>query len=218
MYESLYNEWMQEFYTRAHTADKKHVTGILLGGSTKRLLTSGKYNGLPTTVNSLGMDDKLVTEPNTIKSVTKEYWFKLYKQQDTPDIPKPWLNIPSVTEVQKQVEQEPFKWPVPTSVADFQAMLRKENHQPTPGPDEWEKWCVKNLSDDLSSHELYFPGKCQGYVANIYSQTRYPYKSTQLLWFDAFEFLSKLTYDLAQLQAGSIHSKNENHIRSPGCY
>src|SRR6202050_5383580 len=30
-------------------------------------------------------------------------------------------------------------------------MLRKGNHQPAPGPDEWEKWCVKNLSDEALS-------------------------------------------------------------------
>src|ERR1700689_4626973 len=30
-------------------------------------------------------------------------------------------------------------------------MLRKGNHQPAPGPDEWEKWCIKNLSDDTLS-------------------------------------------------------------------
>jgi hypothetical protein len=31
IYKSLYNKWMQEFYTRAHNADKKHITGTLLG-------------------------------------------------------------------------------------------------------------------------------------------------------------------------------------------
>lgn len=44
MYKSLYNERMQEFYTRARDSDKKRVTGTLLGGSTKRLLKSGEYN------------------------------------------------------------------------------------------------------------------------------------------------------------------------------
>ena len=101
MYKSLYDERMQEFYTRAHNADKKHVTGTLLGGLTKRLLFSGEYNGLLTAVNSQSTDDELVTEPNAIKRVTKEYWSKLYKQQDTPDVPKPWLDTPSVTEVRK---------------------------------------------------------------------------------------------------------------------
>src|ERR1700683_5048285 len=69
MYKSLYDERMQEFYTRAHNADKKHVTGTLLGGSSKRLLFSGEYNGLPTAVNSLSTDDKLCTDTKTIQRV-----------------------------------------------------------------------------------------------------------------------------------------------------
>jgi hypothetical protein len=142
---------MQELYARAHTTDKKRITGTLLGGSAKKLMATGEYNGLPTVVNSLGLDDKLVTEPNAIKSVTKEYWSKLYKQQDTPDVPKLWLDSPTVTEVRERVEQEPFEWPVPASVADFRAMLRKGNHRPAPGPNKWGKWCVKNLSDDALS-------------------------------------------------------------------
>ena len=141
---------MQELYTRTRDADKKCVTRPLLGGSTKRLLTSGEYNSLPTAVNSLGTDDELITEPNAVKRVTKD-WSKLYKQQDTPDAPKPWIDTPSVTEVQKRVEQEPFNWPVSASVADFRAMLRMGNHRPTPGPDGWEKWCIKNSSDDMLS-------------------------------------------------------------------
>ena len=104
--------------------------------------------GLP---GVIGADDELITEPNTIKGVTREYWSKLYKQQDTPDVPKPRLDTPSVTEVRSRVRQEPFEWPIPASVADFRAKLRKGNHRPAPRPDEWEKWCVKNLSDDALS-------------------------------------------------------------------
>ena len=47
-----------------------------------------QYNGLLTAVNSLNVDDKLVTEPNTVKSVTRDYWSNLYKQQDMLDLPK----------------------------------------------------------------------------------------------------------------------------------
>jgi hypothetical protein len=128
MYKSLYNKRMQEFYARAHAADKKQVTGILLGGSSKSLIASGEYHGLPTAVNSIGVDDELITEPNTIKRVMREYWSKLYKQQDTPDVPKPWLDTPSVIKVRSRVRQELFEWPIPASVADFRAMLRKGNH------------------------------------------------------------------------------------------
>ena len=34
-----------------------------------------------------------------------------------------------------------------TSVA-FRAMLWKGNHRPAPGPNRWEKWIIKNLSDN----------------------------------------------------------------------
>ncbi|PPQ97937.1 LOW QUALITY PROTEIN: hypothetical protein CVT26_002942 [Gymnopilus dilepis] len=33
------------------------------------------------------------------------------------------------------------------SLGDFRATLRKGNQRPSPGPDGWGKWCVKNLSD-----------------------------------------------------------------------
>jgi hypothetical protein len=65
----------------------------------KRLMASSEYIGLPIAVNSLDMEEKLVTEPEDVRSVTREYWSKLYKQQDVPNIPKPWLETPSVTEV-----------------------------------------------------------------------------------------------------------------------
>jgi hypothetical protein len=32
-------------------------------------------------------------------------------------------------------------------VDDFRAMIRRGNHRPAPGPDGWEKWLIKNLSD-----------------------------------------------------------------------
>ena len=55
--------------------------------------------------------------------------------------------MPSVLEVRKWVDNNLFQWPIPCNITDFRAMLRQGNHRPAPGPDEWEKWCVKNLSD-----------------------------------------------------------------------
>jgi len=73
-----------------------------------------------------------------------------------------------VIAVWKWVEAEPFQWPVPSNIADFRAMLQQGNHRQAPGPDEWEKWCIKNLSDfalslvlDLHNYEVMnskFPG------------------------------------------------------------
>jgi hypothetical protein len=103
----------------------------------------------------------LVTDPEQVKLTTKMYWSKLYKHQETPDILKPWLSTPSVVETWKQAEKEPFQWPIPCNITDFHAMLRHGNHRPASGPDEWEKWCIKILSDfalalvlDLHNYEV----------------------------------------------------------------
>ena len=122
LYKTLYNERMSELYARAHATDKKQVTGVLLGGSAKKLMSTGDYFGMPTALISHD-GDTLVTDPEMIKSVTKDYWSKLYTQQDMPDVPKPWISTPSVVDVRKRVEADPFQWPVPSNIADFRAML-----------------------------------------------------------------------------------------------
>src|SRR5882762_3575277 len=123
LYKNLYNERMSEIYMCAQASDKKRITSTLRGGSAKKLISMENYFGMPTALNSAD-SDTLVTDPETVKSVTREYWSKLYAQQNPPDVPKPWLSTPSVSEVHKRVEIEPFQWPVPSNIADFRAMLR----------------------------------------------------------------------------------------------
>ena len=100
LYKKLYNERMSEIYARAQAANKKRVAGILLRGSAKRLVSTGEYFGMPTALTSSD-GNTLVTDPEQVKSTTKTYWSKLYKRQETPDVPKPWLSTPSVIEVWK---------------------------------------------------------------------------------------------------------------------
>jgi hypothetical protein len=78
LYKLLYKERMSEIYTRAQTADKKRITGTLLGGSAKRLMSTGDYIGMPTALISAN-GDTLVTDPESVKTATKEYWSNLYK-------------------------------------------------------------------------------------------------------------------------------------------
>ncbi|KAJ7774185.1 hypothetical protein DFH07DRAFT_683231, partial [Mycena maculata] len=77
----------------------------------------------------LSSDDShdLIGEPNAVKAATRQYWTKLYDHDPPPNIPKPWIDTKSV---------------------HLRALLRKGNARPAPGPDEWEKWVVKNLSDN----------------------------------------------------------------------
>jgi hypothetical protein len=107
LYKNLYNEIMSEIYMRAQASDKKRITSTLRGGSAKKLTLTDNYFGMPTALNSAD-SDTLVTDPETVKSVTREYWSKLYTQQNPLDVPKPWLSTPSVIEVHKHVKIEPF--------------------------------------------------------------------------------------------------------------
>jgi hypothetical protein len=54
----------------------------------------------------------------------------------------------AVVDVKDRVTNNPFLWPRSASLTDFRALLRRGNNRPSPGPDGWEKWIIKSLSDD----------------------------------------------------------------------
>lgn len=123
---------------------------------------------MPLAVCNLDGTEGLICDPSKVKAVSREYWSKLYHHNPAPAIPKPWLNSPSVLEICTCIQADPFLWPRPASFANFRPMLRKGNAQPSPEPDEWEKWLVKSLSDktlllvlELHNHivlKAHFPG------------------------------------------------------------
>ncbi|KAF8221575.1 hypothetical protein L208DRAFT_1149356, partial [Tricholoma matsutake] len=122
----------------------------LLGGLSKKLLSgSAAFVPLPTVVNSNSTPGVILTDPASVAEETRLYFTGLYKHSAPPDKPKPWLTTPSVSIVKGRVMDDPFVWPIAANLADFCAMLHKGNPHPSPGPDGWEKWCVKNLSDKV---------------------------------------------------------------------
>ncbi|KAF8225509.1 hypothetical protein L208DRAFT_1018898, partial [Tricholoma matsutake] len=126
------------------------IKGVLSGGSSKKLRSgSMMFVPLPTAVKSMSTLGAIVTNPTSVAEEMRRYFTELYNCPAPPDKPKPWLNTPSVTIVKNPILDDPFLWPMATTLADFHAMLRKGNLRPSPGPDEWEKWCVKNLSDKV---------------------------------------------------------------------
>jgi hypothetical protein len=144
----LFAERMAEIFSRARLQDRNRITAALMGASTKRLVNSTDFIALPLSVNKLDESQCLISDPAEVKETTRQYFSKLYHHQPPPAIPKPWLSTPSVLEVRERVRQDPFQWPRPASLENYRAMLRKGNPWPSPGPDEWEKWCIKSLSDD----------------------------------------------------------------------
>ena len=142
------------------------------------MVNSGEFIGLPTAVNAPWSPGEIVTDPEGVKKATCEYLTNLYDRGQPPAMQKPWMTTPSVIEVKERVIRTPFQWPQKTSLKDFQAMLRRGNQRPAPGPDGWEKWCVKNLSDsalqlvlDLHNYEVLnarFPGDVKDMTCTMF--------------------------------------------------
>ncbi|KAJ6538584.1 hypothetical protein B0H10DRAFT_2245705 [Mycena sp. CBHHK59/15] len=103
--------------------DRYRITTALKYGSTKRLVNPGEFIELPITVNDLS-SDRLVSDPNDVKEISRRYWTQLYRHDPPPNIPKPWLTTKSVLEIKDRVEADPFIWPRHASITDFQALLR----------------------------------------------------------------------------------------------
>lgn len=167
LHKTLYAERAKEIVSRAKQADKRQVF-MALRGSTKKMVQASDFVPLPFALNDLDDPERLVCDPEGVKETTRKYFTRLYDHSRVRELPKPWINTPSVTEVRRRVEEDRFEWPRKTTLANFRAMIRRGNHRPSPGPDRWEKWTVKSLSDkalslvlDLHNYEVVnscFPG------------------------------------------------------------
>jgi hypothetical protein len=148
LHKELYAEKMAEIFSRAKLQDRNRMITALRGGSTKKLAAVGSFVPLPKSISSCDDPDKLLSDPDAVMEETREYFSKLYGRLPPVAVPKPWMDTPSVIAVRNRVTAEPFVWPKPMSMSQFHALLRRGNQKPSPGPDQWEKWCVKALSDN----------------------------------------------------------------------
>ncbi|PIL25982.1 hypothetical protein GSI_11736 [Ganoderma sinense ZZ0214-1] len=89
--------------------------------------------------------------PDGIKAQTINYFTELFRRAPRAPSLKPWLDTPSVRSIRSRVADHPFSWPQILTLQDLRFLLRKGNPRPAPGPDLWEKWCVRTLSDSSLS-------------------------------------------------------------------
>ncbi len=144
----LYRERSKEAYNQARTNDTQQIKQALRSGSTKRMVNEGiSPIGLPVMVSDPDQPEQIPSSPEKVQTMSAQYFSNLYSCKAPPKTPKPWLETPPVQEAKEKVQAEPFKWPQEATVQGFRAMLRKGNPKPSPGPDGWEKWCIKALSD-----------------------------------------------------------------------
>ncbi|KAJ7843689.1 hypothetical protein B0H13DRAFT_2364654 [Mycena leptocephala] len=74
LHRDLYAARTSEIQARKERQDRARITNALRGGSTKRLVNPG--------------DD-----PTQVQEISRDYWSNLYKHEEPPDIPKPWLTM-----------------------------------------------------------------------------------------------------------------------------
>lgn len=151
----LFNERKQLLTAKMKKADLSRIATALRGGTTKRLFQDASYQDLPLALNRLSGEDsidfdegEIDTQAEQVKETTKRYWANLYQPVEVPEMSKPWMDTISVQSIRERTRQDPFVWPQTMALEDLRAMLRKGNARPSPGPDRWEKWVVKNLPDE----------------------------------------------------------------------
>ncbi|TFY51956.1 hypothetical protein EVJ58_g10282 [Rhodofomes roseus] len=138
-----------ELQRRASQSSRARINATLMGGSAKRLYVHAyEDSGPPVALTSPGCPGEFVTTPDGIKNATRSYFTTLFTRQDRPQSQKPWMTTPSVQAIRDRTKREPFVWPQPLTLSSLRTLLRRGNPKPAPGPDGWEKWCIKALHDN----------------------------------------------------------------------
>ncbi|KAJ7637444.1 hypothetical protein B0H17DRAFT_1217100 [Mycena rosella] len=143
IYRELFAACITEIQARREQSDCYRITTALKSGSTKHLVNPGEFVDLPIAVNH-PCTGLLISKPEQVKEITRQYWSDLYQHEPDPVIAKPWLTTKFVTNIKACVQTDPFLWPRPASLP----CTITQRHRPScPRLNQWEKWVVKNLPD-----------------------------------------------------------------------
>ncbi|KAF5379464.1 hypothetical protein D9615_006597 [Tricholomella constricta] len=124
------------------------ISAVLRGGSAKQLFPH-HFSQLPLALSSNPSSDPdtIFTGTDHVKSITTQYFSRLYHRTPRAPQEKPWMDSPSVRTIAQRTAAEPFVWPQLLDLPNLRSLLSRGNARPTPGPDGWEKWFIKHLSD-----------------------------------------------------------------------
>jgi hypothetical protein len=129
------------------------VRNLLHGGSPKAFYST-KISALPIALVPAPFTDPdhLLTGSQNIKMITVQYFQHLYRCTARPLQQKPWMSSPSIRCITSLTAKDPFTWPQLMDVPSLRLLLSKGNRRPTPGPDGWEKWFLRAVSDNVLMH------------------------------------------------------------------
>ena len=146
----LEREAAKEIREKQKTIETKRV---LEGGSAKRLAghIQIQVNPVAITMTKEGVPEgEMATTEEDLKDATKAYFHKLYEKKNAPgEKPDaPWMDTISATKLREKSASLKMSWPPNITTDEIRYLLRKGKSAPSPGPDGWEKWCVRLLPDE----------------------------------------------------------------------
>jgi exonuclease III len=148
----LYKLEKEEAHTARVEVIRKEAASVLAGTrSAKKLAGVTSEHRTPTVLTGMREDgtEWAVDKPDDIKQASADYVRNLFTRRCTPAenpaCDKPWMSGESASKFKRQAEDNPMNWPPNISTADIQRILKKGKARPSPGPDLWEKWCLRHL-------------------------------------------------------------------------
>lgn len=113
--------------------------------------------------------------------VWRRHFQEILQRNDPPNQAKPWLDTPSADRFRRLAKAAPFTWPQLLGPGDLSNLLAKGNPDPTPGPDDWEKWALRRSGDKwlevvtglanyIIKHNYFSPAIKQNYIVPVYKR------------------------------------------------
>ena len=95
--------------------------------------------------------EETICDEEQVKGAYNEHFQTIFRRDKVPaehGIQKPWLNSNKARHFQHEAEQNRMTWPPKIDEALVKAVLSRGTQTPSPGPDECEKWCLRNLPEE----------------------------------------------------------------------
>jgi hypothetical protein len=139
-----YREEKAELQRREVATARTCLNSIVLAGFAKR---PNEYTGPPLALSTSDDSSDFMTSPSGIKEATVSYFQSLYRRTHRASQPKLWMDSTYARKVHSETSADRFQWPRPFSLVDARWLLNRGKPRPCPGPDGWEKWWIRSLSD-----------------------------------------------------------------------
>lgn len=149
---SIRKETRRLTFVSTAAAEKREWQKAIHGGRLKHLFEPATVSEPPflTKRSDSGEPETLEHQPEEKLHVWSAHFKKVLQRPAPPTQPKPWmLTSGPLAEGSPDKGGEDFVWPRPLSLPALRGVLGKGNPRPSPGPDGWEKWALRNASDEF---------------------------------------------------------------------